>query len=74
MEYLKSTDAKASKRHMEFSAEISIFIRFLLYVQLFHFNCIEKQLYIAIRVKLLTQEPTNNLHRSLIKILILDGT
>ncbi len=39
MDYMKSSDA--SKRHMEFSAEISIFIRFLLYVQLFNFNCIE---------------------------------
>ncbi len=33
---------------------------------LFHFNCIEKHLYVAIRVKWL------NLHRSLIKMLILD--
>ncbi len=55
MEYLKSSDA--SKRHTEMSAEISIFIRFLLYVQLFHFNCIEKHLYIAIRAQKPTQEP-----------------
>ncbi len=33
---------------------------------LFHFNCIEKHLYVGIRVKWL------NLHRSLIKMLILD--
>ncbi len=35
-----------------------------MYVLLFHINCIEKDLYIAIKIKLL----------SLIKMIILDGT
>ncbi len=38
-----------------------------IYVQLFHFNCIEKDLYIAIRVTI-----TEPKHRNLIKMLILD--
>ncbi len=36
-----------------------------IYVQLFHFNCIEKDLYIAISSKI-----TEPKHRSLIKMLI----
>ncbi len=47
-EYMKSSDAKASKCHLKFSSKMRIF-----YVQLFQINCIEKDLYIAIRIKLL---------------------
>ncbi len=42
--YMKSSDAKASKWRLKFSGSY-------IYVQLFHFYCIEKDLYIAIRVK-----------------------
>ncbi len=41
LEYVKSLDAKRSKCHLN------------IYVQLFPLNCIEKDLYIAIKVKLL---------------------
>ncbi len=45
---MKSSDAKASKCRLKFPSKISIN-----YVQLFHFHCIEKDLYIAITIKLL---------------------
>ncbi len=50
---MKSSNTKASTCHLKFSSKMSIFIRPYIYVQLFHFNCIEKDLYVAIRVKLL---------------------
>ncbi len=46
LENVKSSDAKSSKCRQNFS-------RSYIYVQLFHFNCIENDLYIAIKVKLL---------------------
>ncbi len=45
--------AKASKCRVKFSSKISIFLRPYVYVQLFHFNCNELNLFIAIKVKLL---------------------
>ncbi len=55
---MKSSDAKASKCRLKFSSKMSIFIYFenahsYIYVQLFYFNSIEKDLHIAITVKLL---------------------
>ncbi len=44
--FWKFSDARASKFRLKFSG-------FYVYFQLFHFNCIEKNLYIVIRVKLL---------------------
>ncbi len=67
---MKSSDAKASKCRLKFSSKMSIFIRLLylyIYIQLFHFYCIENDLYIAFQSKI-----TEHKHRSLIQILILD--
>ncbi len=53
LEYVKSSDAKASKCRLNFLRKCAFFSRYYIYVQLFHLNCIEKDLYIAIKVKLL---------------------
>ncbi len=51
---MKSSDAKASKRHLKFSSKIWIFFSgSYIYVQLFHFNGNEKNLFIANTIKLL---------------------
>ncbi len=50
LEYVKSSDAKAV---WIFLLNCTFFSRSYIYVQLFHFNSIEKDLYIAIKVKLL---------------------
>ncbi len=51
---MKSSDAKASKCRLNFFCQISIVLRLLyVYVQLFHFNGNEKNIFIAIKVKLL---------------------
>ncbi len=60
---MKSSDAKASKCHLKFSSKMGILSGSYIYVKLFYFNCIEKDLYIAI---------TEPKHRSLIEMLILD--
>ncbi len=44
---MKSSDAKASKRHLKFSSKMSIFFSgSYIYVQLFHFKGNEKNLHI----------------------------
>ncbi len=48
--YMKSSDAKASKCHLQFSCKISIFSGSHVYVQFFHFNDNENNLFIAIKV------------------------
>ncbi len=53
LEYVKSSDAKAFKCRLNFSPKMWIFLTLYIYVQLFHLNCIEKDRYIAIKVKLL---------------------
>ncbi len=53
LEYVKSLDAKASKCHLMFSSKFAFFSRSYINIQLFHLNCIEKNLYIAIQFKLL---------------------
>ncbi len=51
---MKRSDAKASKCRLKFSSEIIIFLSDpYIYVQLLHFNCIENDICIAIRVELL---------------------
>ncbi len=50
---MKSSDAKASKCCLNFSSKMAFLSGSYIYVQLFYFNCIEKDLYIAIRVRLL---------------------
>ncbi len=53
LEYVKSSDAKASLSAVWiFLLKCDFFSR-CIYVQLFHLNCIEKDLYIDIKVKLL---------------------
>ncbi len=41
------------KCRLNFSSKMWFFLTLYIYVQLFHLNCIEKDLYIAIKVKLL---------------------
>ncbi len=48
--YMKSSDAKAFKCHLQFSCKISIFSGSHVYVHFFHFNDNENNLFIAIKV------------------------
>jgi len=51
---MKSSDAKVSKCRLEFSSKIIIFKSLsLIYIPLFNINCIENDLYIALKIKLL---------------------
>ncbi len=52
---MKSSDAKASKCHLNFSSRMRILSGSYVYVQLFHLNGNEKNPFIAIKVRLLNQ-------------------
>ncbi len=47
---MKSSDQKC---HLKFSSKMSILSGSYIYVQLFHSNCMEKDIYIAVSVRLL---------------------
>ncbi len=51
--YVKSTDAKPASAVYIFLLKFEFFSCSYIYVQLFHLTCIEKDIYIAIKVKLL---------------------
>ncbi len=57
LEYVRSSDAKVQRPTLRaawiFLLKCTFFSRSYIYVQLYHLNCIEKDLYIAIQVQLL---------------------